>query len=312
MPMDVLSEVLGALRLEGTLYFTTEFRRPWGVRVPPHGNVARFHLVLRGTCWVETGGQPEPVRLESGDLVLVPHGAEHVLSDPPGTPSPAVDEVIQRSGFTGRGALIHGGPDQGHPTRLLCGHFAFDAGSAAHPLLEQLPSRIVIRQEDAARHARVDDMVRLIVQEARGQGPGRDAVVQRLSEVLFIQALRAWSEGAGAGSGLMAALADPQLARGLAAVHTAPGRPWTLEELARQAGLSRTVFAERFRARMGRTPMQYVTFWRVEHACRLLRDGQCTVDDVAGRVGYRSPAAFHRAFRKWVGRSPGEYRRSHA
>lgn len=306
--MDVLSDILDALDLEGTLYFTTEFSAPWGVRVPRHPNVARFHLVMRGTCWIEVAGDPERICLESGDLVLVPHGTEHVLSDPPGTPGLAVDEVVKRSGFTGRGALVFGGEDQGRPTRMLCGHFEF-GDALAHPLLEQLPGRMVFRHEDASGHARMDEAFRTIVREIGDARPGSDAVVKRLSEVLFIQSVRAWAERTGQGAGVLAALANPHLGRSLAAIHDAPGRDWTLETLAREAGLSRTVFAEKFQRSLGRTPMQYVAFWRMQRARRLLANPRHTIDGVAAQVGYRSTAAFSRVFKKWAGQSPGSFRR---
>ncbi len=306
--MDVMSDILTALNLQGSLYFSTEFNLPWGVQVPALENVARFHLVMRGTCWVRVRGEREPVRLESGDLVLVPHGAEHVLSDPPDAKAPVVDEVVSRAGFTGRGALIHGGEDRGNPTRLLCGHFTFREG-ASHPLLARLPPRIVVRADEAARHVRVEDVFRGILCEVRDGRPGSDAIVRRLSEVLFIQAIRIWAERESAEAGIAAALAEPRIARSLAAIHASPARPWTLAGLAREAGLSRTAFAERFQRRMSLTPMQYVAFWRMQQARQMLADRELTIEDVSSRVGYRSVAAFTRVFRKWAGRTPGAFRR---
>jgi AraC-like DNA-binding protein len=305
--VDVLSEILGAVNLAGSLYFTTEFTAPWGVSIPRQGNVARFHLVMRGVCWVGVEGDGARERMESGDLVLVPHGAAHILADPPDAPCIEVDEVVRRSGFTGRGALVYGGEDRGHPTRLLCGHFQL-GDDRRHPLLERLPGRIIVRRDEGAGVA-TDDLVRLAVREVREAKPGADAVVRRLSEILFIRAVRAWAERPEHDRGVLAALADPSLARGLDAFHRDPGREWTLARLAREAGLSRTVFAERFHRSVGLTPMQYAAFWRTQCARRLLLESALAIDDVARRVGYRSPAAFSRVFRRWAGESPARFRR---
>lgn len=306
--MDVLSDILGTLALRGMLYFTTEFAPPWGVKVPPLGTVARFHLVMRGTCWIEVEGDPERLRLETGDLVLIPHGAGHILADSPGTPALQVDEVIARSGFTGRGTLVYGGEDRGYPTRLLCGHFEFDEG-VCHPFLRQMPARIVIRHEEVARSVLLEEVFRSIVREVRGARPGCDAVVQRLSEVLFIQSVRVWAESTAQDPGILSALANPDLGRCLGAIHGNPAANWTLEKLAREAGLSRTVFAARFKRLMAISPMQYVALWRIQKARRLLKDTQLTIDAIAERVGYGSTAALSRVFKKHVGESPGRHRR---
>lgn len=324
--MDVLSEILGTLDLRGTLYFSTEFRPPWGVRVPCFERVARFHLNLRGDCWVGIEGS-EPVLLEAGDLVLVPHGAEHTLAATPDAVCLSVDEVVERAGFTGRGALVYSGriesgdpgadgdvlpgADRGNPTRLVCGHFSFDE-SGGHPLLDQLPPLVVIRHDDAASASRLEleEIFRIITREVRAARPGSDAVVHRLSEVLFIQSVRVWAHGRDHHQGLMAALLDRNLGTSLEAFHERPEHRWTVEELALAGGLSRTVFSERFRETVGLPPMQYVTFWRLQTARKLLDSKDLPLDAVAQRVGYESTAAFSRAFKKQVGRSPGAYRRA--
>lgn len=316
--MDALSEILGALDLRGTLYFNTEFRPPWGVRVPRYGGVARFHLNLRGNCWVSLTDGSEPVLLEAGDLVLVPHGAEHCLAASPGAACLTVDEVVERAGFTGRGALVYSAEvshdeDHGNPTRLVCGHFAFDE-NAGHPFLSQLPSLMVIRHDDggSAPRLELEEIFRIITREVREGRPGSDAVVHRLSEVLFIQAVRVWSANENHDHGLMAALLDRHLGSSLEALHQRPGTRWTVQELALAGGLSRTVFSERFRSLVGMSPMQYVTLWRMQKARILLMKRHLSLDAVAQSVGYDSTAAFSRAFKKQIGDSPGAYRRAAA
>lgn len=307
--MDVLSDILGTLRLRGTLYFSTDFRRPWGLRVPAYRRVARFHLVVRGTCWVRVEGKADPVELESGDLVLIPHGAEHVLADTPDTPCRTMEEVVRAAGFTGRGALVIEGEDGGGPTRMVCGHFEFDEG-LDHPLIAQLPPALVIRWEEAVRDSPLEDVFRFIARELQEGRPGHDAVIGRLSEVLFVQAVRFWADRVEPEHGMLAALSDPRLSGALTAMHANPAAKWTLESLGREAALSRTSFAERFREVVGETPLRYLTRWRVQLASRLLAESRYSLERVAAEVGYESAASLSRVFRKETGTSPGAWRRT--
>ena len=309
--MDVLSDILGALRLRGTLYFTTDFRRPWGVRVPAFKRVARFHLIIRGMCWVRVDALAEPVLLEPGDMIMIPHGAEHVLSDTPDTPCRRVDEILRDSGFTGEGALVIGGDDTGAATRMVCGHFEFD-DTVEHALLAQLPSALVIRWADAVRDSPLQDAFQFIAREVQDARPGHDVVVRRMSEVLFVQAVRFWANQSAAERGVLAALADTRLAQALAAIHARPAEHWTLESLGRAASMGRTAFAERFRAVVGETPLQYLTSWRMQKAKALLAETHWPIDQIATQVGYDSAASLSRVFRKAVGTSPGAFRRARA
>lgn len=308
--MDVLSDILGALRLRGSLYFSTEFGRPWGLRVPGLERVARFHLVVRGTTWVRVVPDDTLVRLETGDLVLIPHGAEHVLADTPDTPCRTVDEVVEAAGFTGEGALVYGDAgDDGGPTRLVCGHFAFD-DAFDHPFLDQLPSALVVRWNEAVQGSPLEGIFRFITREVQEARPGHDEVVRRLSEVLFVQAVRFWADTADHDQGILAALADRGLGQALTAIHREPARRWTVDDLARKAAMGRTAFAQRFSAVVGETPHQYLTLWRIQHARRLLAESHLTLERIALRVGYESAASFSRAFKNAVGSPPGAYRRA--
>lgn len=306
--MDVLSDILSALRLRGTLYFSTEFHRPWGLRVPEHRRVARFHLVVRGSCWVRVVGR-EPVELETGDMILIPHGAEHVLADTPDTPCRTVEEVVRASGFDGRGALVISGEEGGGAARLVCGHFEFDEG-LEHPLLAQLPPWLAVRWEESVRDSPLESAFRFIAREVQESRPGHEIVVHRLSEVLFVQAIRFWADRVRPERGVLAALADPRLGSALRAMHADPASRWTLESLGREAALGRSAFAARFREVVGETPLHYLTRWRVQQASRLLAESRLSLDRIAERVGYESAASLSRAFRKVSGASPGAYRRS--
>ena len=304
----MLSDILAALRFRGTLYFSTEFHPPWGIRVPRFRKVARFHLVVRGGCWIRVE-DAEPVRLETGDIILVPRGAEHVIADAPDRPAHAVDEVVKAAGFTGRGALVIGDADSGAPTRLVCGHFEFD-DDVDQPLLERLPVALVVRWDEEVRSFPLEDAFRLIVREVREGHPGHGAVVERLSEILFVQLVRTWARRSDHGRGVLAALADPHLGAALEAIHTEPSAHWTLETLTRKAGMGRSAFVERFGAVVGETPLRYLTRWRIQLAKRLLADSALSLEQIAERVGYDSAAAFSRMFTKTARLSPGLYRRN--
>lgn len=306
--MDVLSDILATLRFRGSLYFSTEFHPPWGVRVPSFRRVARFHLVIRGGCWVRIEPGDDPVRLETGDIILVTRGAEHVIADAPHTPSRTVDDVVKAAGFTGRGALVIGDADSGAPTRLLCGHFEFD-DDVDHPLLQRLPPALVVRWDEEERNYPLQDAFRLIAREVREGHPGHEAVVSRLSEILFVQVVRAWARRTRHDRGVLAALADPHLGAALDAIHTEPRAPWTLAMLSRRAAMGRSAFVERFGSVVGETPLRYLTRWRIQVAKRLLADPRLALGQIAERVGYDSAASFSRVFKKAAGVSPGQYRR---
>lgn len=306
--MDVLSSILDHLRLRGTLYFSTNFTRPWGVHVPAFKNVARFHMVVRGSCWVGVEEQ-ERVLLEPGDLVLIPHGAGHVLADDRTAPARTLDEVVEVSGFTGSGALVYGGEDESSaPAKLVCGHFEFDE-RFHHPLLNQLPDMMVIRWADRRESGSLESVFAFIADEALAGRPGSEAVVRRLSEVLFVQAVRSWAEEADV-TGILSALRDPRLAPALEAIHADPAERWTLDRLAKRASLGRSSFAARFREAMGTTPHGYLTLWRMQTARRLLADSTLSLERIAIQTGYDSAASFSRAFKKDLGTSPGAYRKA--
>ncbi len=302
--MDVLSEVLATLNLESQLYFRAELSAPFSIRVPDEPGVIRFHIVAEGSCTIALPDL-EPVALQGGDLILVPHGSPHVLSDPPGRPAMELSAVLASTRFDGVGPLVHGG--SGRKSVFVCGHFVFE-DTPLHPILSSLPRLMHVRSDDAERYGWMEQMLRHIEHEARTDRAGHLEITRRLSEILLIEVLRAYVDQAD--DSALSALADAQLGRVLRAVHSEPQAAWSLEDLARIAGQSRTVFAERFRARMGVPPMRYIASWRMQKARSLLARAGASVSDVARRVGYSSESAFSRNFREEFGTPPGVYRRT--
>ena len=318
MTTDVLSDVLRAIRLTGAVYFDFELSSPWvreapparelaGLVMPGAQRVVEYHLVARGTCWGHAIGQ-EPIRLEEGDIIVFPRGDAHVLSSEPGMreapdvaafPDPSTPLPI----FYEYGG---GGPDR---ARIVCCFLGCDE-RPYNPLLDALPSVIHLASGGPQSSAGwIGNLMSTAVVEARASRPGGENILARLSELMFVEAIRQHLERLpSAETGWLAGVRDPIVGHALAALHGAPAEPWTVERLARHVAISRSVLAERFTGMVGHPPMQYLALWRMQLASRLLIDG-AALADVAEAVGYESEAAFSRAFKKLVGQSPGTWRR---
>lgn len=307
--LDLLSDILTRLSLRGTLYFRTSFTEPWGVRVPAFADVARFHFAHRGEALVRVAGEPSPVHLAQGDLVIIPHGAAHVLSCRHTGPDEALplDDILSRAGFPGHGTLVWGGDEGSQDTQLICGHFALAKGSR-HLLFHRLPPFIHLRGYGEDAGPWLEATLKVIGAEAGGTRLGGDLIALKMSEAIFAQAIRAHIEQAASADCGVAGFADPYLGRALAAFHRAPTADWTVAALARQAGLSRTGFADRFSARLGVTPMAYVTSWRMQIAREALATRGLSVAEAAEIAGYASESAFSRVFKKEIGVSPAAFR----
>ena len=224
--------------------------------MPAFENISRFHFAHKGRCLVRIEPDEPPLHLEQGDLVIITRGTAHTLYCDPTTENLAVqlDQVVEQSGFTGSGALVYGEPGTHHETQLVCGHFAFDA-NANHLLIDALPSYIHIKNYGEMAGSWMEATLRVIGSEAgRGQ-MGGDLIALKLSEIIFAQALRCYLNSQGADRPVIAGFADPKIAQALTAIHKEPAHPWTLDDLARIAGMSRTSFATRFSQRMTTTPL---------------------------------------------------------
>jgi AraC-like DNA-binding protein len=303
--VDVLSDILKSIHLGGGVYFRCEFSAPWGMEIRPTP-VAEFHVIVRGNCWLRLSGRSDPIPLHGGDLVAFPHGDAHTLVDAPQGAALPAEEIVRGQSLEHYGPVTYGGG--GLPTAVLCGYFEFDRDHP-HPLVAALPDLIHIRGTDGHDFAWLQTALNFMIHETRAAKPGAEAVVNRLTEVLFIQVVRAYLEQSAAPAGMLAALADRQIAMALQFMHQDPQQPWTLASLAGRAGMSRSAFAARFNRLVGRTPMHYLTFWRMQKARALFAETRLGTAAVAERVGYRSEAAFSKAFKKAVGKGPGAFRR---
>lgn len=305
-PQDRLARMLQALRMSGTFYCHAELSEPWALEMPAIADSVSFHVVTAGNCWLRVDGS-DLTELRAGDLALVPHGRGHdLLSAQEAGPALRVDRLPQDYLGAHYSTLRHGGP--GRPAQLICGVVGFD-DPAARELLRRLPHILLVRGETTSIASSTRDTLRLMAEELSQPKPGGEAVATRLADILVVQAIRAWLvNDPAAREGWLLALQDERIGRALEAIHTDPGREWTLDLLARTATMSRSAFSARFTKLVGEAPMTYVTRWRMTLAHARLSEGDTTAAQLAGALGYQSEAAFHRAFIRIIGQTPGSVR----
>ena len=294
--MDAISAILDAFHLNASVFERARFCGHWAL-AHHGGEQASFHLVTDGRCWLDRLDGGEPLALDAGDLLVMPRDAPHRLG-------PERDIGPEREPERRPLAGSTGGPG------LVCGYFGFDEG-LRNPILDALPDYLLIRAADGAGDRALHALVELIVAEAARDEPGTEAMINRLSDALFIEAVRHYLATAEAPGGLFAGLADPLVGRALRALHAEPEAAWTLEGLARAAASSRSVLTERFAATLGTAPMTYLFQWRMQLARRRLREGE-PVARVAERCGYATEAGFSKAFSRHFGTGPGAVRRGRA
>jgi AraC-like DNA-binding protein len=308
-PSDPLGEALHAVRMDGAFYCRSELTAPWGLTLPPMAGYVWFHVVTAGAMQLEAPGA-DPVPLRPGDLALVPHGGGHVLRSGPGADVPGILELEREEVSARYEILRHGGG--GAPTGLVCGAVRL-GHPAARRLVAALPAILHVEGTRTLDAGWMDGTLRLMAAEARELRPGGEAVITRLADILVIQTLRAWIErDPAARQGWLGALRDRHVGRALALIHREPARDWTVDALADELAMSRSAFAARFTALVGEPAMQYVTRWRMHLALDELTGGDVTVAELADRLGYRSEAAFARAFKRVIGTPPGAVRRAAA
>ena len=272
----------------------------------PPSPMAEFHVIVRGNGWLRMPDLAEPVAIQGGDMIAFLHGGAHGLVDAPEGEVHPVDEIIEGQNTDNFGPVNYGGG--GQRASILCGYFEFDRDSL-HPLVAALPPFIHLRGAEISELSWLQTALNFMIHETRAAKPGAEAVVSRLAGVLFVLMVRAYLEKSDSPPAILAAIADRQVGAALALMHEDPARAWTLDTLARGAGMSRSALAVRFHQLVGDTPIQYLTMWRMQLARKLLRESASSLADLAERVGYQSEAAFSKAFKKAVGIGPGAYRR---
>jgi AraC-like DNA-binding protein len=335
MSQDTLSDVLRSVRLRSAVFYFVSCEGDWVAEAPASREIAdavmpdaehviEYHVVTAGECWAAIAGE-QPRKLKRGDIILLPQGDAHVVSSSPGMrANPSVDAFFEmqrnhrpfRVHYSNGAAPVSVNREgSGLPpfaasetgTTLVCGFIGCDV-RPFNPLLATLPRLLHL----PGAGGRSEQFAQLAAEESERKRPGAEALLERLSEMLFVDAIRRHVEQLPEQStGWLAGLRDRFVGRALALLHDRPAAAWTVEELSREVGLSRSALHERFVELIGQPPMQYLTQWRMQAASRLLRDTRATVASVALDVGYESEAAFARAFKRAVGLPPAAWRRQH-
>ena len=326
MTQDTLSDVLRGVRLRGAVFFNISARREWAAEAPAAKELApmlmrgvdhmiEYHAVARGSCWAGIPGGPS-VQLFAGDVVMFPHGDTHVLSSAPGMrgnpdfswfAETRVEQLPLHLAYDGAEVSFSAPPDDHADTAFVCGFLGCDV-QPFNPLIAALPRLLHLRAD--ADNAWIANFTQQAVAESNARRPGGEAMLARMSEMMFVDAVRRYSDQLPAQSGgWLAGLRDRYVGRALALMHEQPAQRWTIDELGRCVGLSRSALHERFAELIGVPPIQYLAQWRMQAAARMLLETRGTVASIAADVGYDSEAAFARAFKRSVGKPPATWRR---
>lgn len=312
---DILSALLQALRLKSVLLSRNTFGSPWGFDKAEAKGSAPFHLVIEGSCFFSVIGE-EPIPIATGDFVVLPHGNSHALQSDRQARRVPFKTLLEAHGFREawssalryKGLSEHRFGSGKRATRLISGVFTFD-NIEHNPLLDALPIVIHVKAAKVSGSP-IRAASNLLVSEAKAGRPGGRATAERIAEVMFLQAIQHYVESTSSGlKGWLRGMADPQIKRALVNMYQQPAERWTVASLAREAGLSRTLFANRFRELLGFSPITYLGRLRMNIAASKLLKTSESMGDIAAAVGYDSEISFSRAFRRWMAVPPGRYRR---
>ncbi|MPZ33766.1 MAG: helix-turn-helix domain-containing protein [Rhodospirillales bacterium] len=313
--IDPLSQVLGSVRLTGGVFLEARFTAPWCAVsqitaddiqpfIEAPGQIIAYHFVIGGRLCCGLEGEP-PMEIGAGEVVLMPRNDQHTLASAPGLPPVSTHDLIQPGEEGGLARIDYGGG--GEPTHVICGFLATE--EVHNPLITTLPAMLKLDIRRGASRDWVEASVRFAAREFADGKVGSSPVMSRLSELLFVEAVRDYAETLDAmRSGWLAGLKDPQIGRALALLHGDVGTDWTTDRLAREVSMSRSAFNERFAALVGMPPIKYLTHWRLQLAKEKLRDRRQPIAQIAHTIGYESEVAFNRAFKREFGQPPARWR----
>ncbi|MGH9766973.1 MAG: AraC family transcriptional regulator [Blastocatellia bacterium] len=313
--MNALTEVLNSVRVRSTVYCPIEIGAPWGLYIPEESG-ASFFILVKGSAFLEIEELKIRRRLNAGDFIIITKKCACKVSDSPQSEIIDLQEWLRRNPPRSDGTFKVEG--KGAITNFIGGTFVFE-NHESHPLLKVLPTFLHFSgtSERTGENGKVVDWFRttldFISTEAASRKPGAETVITRLSDILFIQAVRAYADTVSDEQpNWFADATDPQIGEAIANIHQTPQNQWTVGQLATLSGMSRSAFASRFTKLVGEPPLRYLARWRMHKAIEMIQEGRLTTAGIASLVGYESEAAFSKAFKKWNGQGPGAYRRSGA
>lgn len=314
--MDVLSEVLKVVKLEGAVFYNGEFSAPWSFRSPasrrlaPYlapgaGHVIIYHLFAEGQGYAQIK-DGQRMSLGPGDIVIFPHGDPHMLGNGPVRDTANSERELERIVSRGLKLVRMGGG--GEITKIICGYMSCEP-RLSRLFLAGLPPVFKINIRSDASGQWLENSIRFSVADADASRAGGEAVLAKLSEALFVETLRRYiAQLPSEQTGWLAGARDPEVGNALALMHRRPAHPWTIAGLACEAGISRSVLAERFRQYLGEPPMAYLTRWRLQLGAQMLNSTSYSVAQIAAEVGYESEPAFNRAFKREFNLPPARFR----
>jgi AraC-like DNA-binding protein len=320
--MDALSDVLRVAHLTGGVFLHADFFAPWCIAarvapehcapvIGPASHLIVYHYVIEGDLNIRVhGADGESLMIAAGEIVMLPRNDLHLMGSDLNLPPVPGSEIIEPHKDGGLFSIHHGGG--GRRTRMVCG-FLGCASAEGNPVLSTLPPMLKLNVEQGGGAEWIRSTFQFAAEEVSVGRPGSETVLAKLSELLFVETVRRYAEALPDGqTGWLAGLRDPYVARALALLHRDITRRWTVDDLGREVGLSRSALAERFIRLIGVPPMHYLASWRMQVATQKLRNTSASLAQVAETVGYDSEAAFSRAFKKAFGAAPATWRRSNS
>jgi AraC-like DNA-binding protein len=318
--VDALSDILRVSRLSGGVFLNAQFSAPWCMigqmsaehcapYVGPAVTLIPYHYVVAGDLYIaEPNRKAEGQKVSGGDVVLFPRNDLYLMGSDISLPPVSAASVIVPDGDKMLPNVLHGGG--GDSVRMVCGFLGCDSG-LANPIVSTLPSAMILKVDDTPAADWIRSTFQYAAYEVASGRTGSTAVLSKLSELLFVEAVRQYVQGIPDGqTGWLAGLRDPAVSKALALMHGDIVHDWSVDKLGREVGISRSGFAERFTRVIGMAPMHYLADWRLQVAAQKLRDGDDALVRIAQQVGYESEAAFSRAFKKKFGAAPATWRRA--
>ncbi len=300
--MDALGDILRIIRLQGSVYFNACFCSSWGLSME-RSHYSMFHIIVKGDAWLQMDSLKEPMHLQAGDIVFFPKGAAHTIAEQKNTDCISGSKVVDAYA---RGETVFDGNQE--VFNIVCGYVEY-TNYLTHPFIENLPQLIHINTEMRTKFVWLDSVIQQIVIESKEKSPGAKALIDKFTEVLFMQIIRVYAEEMNTQQGYLSALMDKQLSHALALIHSESDKDWSIELLADEVGMSRSSLYSRFNDYIGMPPMKYLYEWRMLEAKQKIESSNKAIGLIAEEVGYHSDSAFQKAFKRFFNFTPASLRK---